>query len=67
MENSTQGRIPDDLTAIKPEIADSATIQTHRAAFEEQALAQRTRNASAIVRAQQKVARERRNSVRQPK
>jgi hypothetical protein len=67
MGNSTQGRIPDDLTAIKPEVSDSSTIQTHRAAFEEQALAQRMRNASAIVRAQQKVARERRNTVRQPK
>ena len=67
MENTTQGRTPDDHAAIKPETAASPSMQTYRAAFEEQALAQRARNASAIVRAQQKVARERQMPGRQPK
>lgn len=67
MENTTQGRTPDDHAAIKPEAAASSSMQTYRAAFEEQALAQRARNASAIVRAQQKVARERQMPGRQPK
>ena len=67
MENTMQGRTPDDHAAIKPEVAASPSIQTYRAAFAEQALAQRARNASAIVRAQQKVARARQMPGRQPK
>jgi hypothetical protein len=67
MENTMQGRTPDDRTAIKPEVASSPAVQTHRAAFEEQVLAQRIRNASAVVRAHQKVARARQSPVRQPK
>jgi hypothetical protein len=67
MENTMQGRTPDDHAAIKPEVAASPSMKTYRAAFEEQALAQRARNASAIVRAQQKVARERQMPGRQPK
>jgi hypothetical protein len=67
MENAVQGRTPDDRTAIKPEAAASPAVQTYRAEFEEQILAQRIRNAAAKVRAHLKVARERQSQVRTPK
>jgi hypothetical protein len=62
-----QGRSPDGLTVIKLKVGSPPSVQTHRAAFEEQALAQRIRNSSAVVRAQQKIARERRKPGPQPK
>ena len=67
MANSTQDGTPDELAAMKPEVASLPSAHMHRAAFEEQVVAQRIRNASAVVRARQKVARERRKPVQHPR
>jgi hypothetical protein len=67
MANSMQGDAPDDLIAAEPELVSAPPAHTFDAAIEAQMVAQRTRNASAIARAQQKVSRERRAPRRLPK
>ena len=65
MENSMKGHIPDDPTDAG--ISSASSAQVSRAEFEARMSAQRMRNASAVVRAQQKVARDRRKPVRPAK
>ena len=65
MENSMKGHIPNDPTDAGVSCASSA--QVSRLEFEAQMSAQRMRNASAVVRAQQKVAHNRRKPVRHTK
>ena len=65
MENSMKRHIPDDPTDAG--ISSTSSAQVSRAEFEAQMSAQRMRNASAVVRAQQKVAHNRRKPVRHPK
>ena len=55
---------PDDAGAENP---FAASVRIALAELEARQSAQRARNASAVVRAQQKVARERQKRVRQPK
>jgi hypothetical protein len=65
MENSMKGRTPDDPTG--PEISSKSPVPVSWGESDPQLSAQRMRNASAVVRAQQKVARDRRKPVRHPK
>jgi uncharacterized protein (DUF1800 family) len=65
MENSMKRHIPDDPTDAG--ISSTSSAQVSRAEFEAQMSAQRMRNASAVVRAQQKVARIRRKTIRHAK
>ena len=65
MQNSMKGHIPDGPT--NAEISSASSARVSRVEFEAQISAQRMRNASAVVRAQQKVAHDRRKPVRHPK
>jgi hypothetical protein len=65
MERSMHGRTPNNFIAA--EAGSPLSRQASRATFEAQTLIQRGRNASAIVRAYQKVARERHEPVQQPR
>jgi hypothetical protein len=65
MENSMRRHFPDDPTDVG--ISSTSSAQVTRAEFEAQMSAQRMRNASAVVRAQQKVAHDRRKPIRHPK
>jgi hypothetical protein len=58
-------RTPNNFIAA--EAGSPLSRQTSRATLEAQLLVQRGRNASAIMRAYQKIARERRAPVQQPK
>jgi len=59
------GRTPNNFIAA--EAGSRLSRKTSRATLEAQLLVQRGRNASAIVRAYQKVARERRETGQQPR
>jgi hypothetical protein len=65
MAQAMKGPVPSEFTGGETPAPPPA--QPSRAEFDARLEAQRARNASAIVRAQQKVARERRMPVRHPK
>jgi hypothetical protein len=65
MENLMRWHTPDD--PAEPEMSSKSSASVSRAEFEAQMSAQRMRNASAVVRAQQKVARNRRKPIRHAK
>jgi hypothetical protein len=65
MESLTKGNTSRDASSAESPFADS--VQMARAELEARQSAQRMRNASAVVRAQQKVARERRKPIRPQK
>jgi hypothetical protein len=61
-----QGKFPGTATNRTDDAPSPAPVQTPRKESDEAIATQRIRNAAALVRAQQKVARERRNPARQP-
>ena len=67
MKSKTPDQTRDDLAFIKLERAGYPLVAKDRTAFAEQAVAQRIRNASAVGRAKQKIARERLGPVRPPR